>query len=234
MEQLLKARQYLDKVGWLAGRPAEFRKGLLARTRLSVLEKGAVLYRVGDRPDGLYGLVSGSLTQEIVPDQSGLHFTQVFRTGSWFGEAELFDDGSRMGAVVATRLSHCLYVPRVELLELASLEPDTWRWLGVLSVAQLNLTFGVIADLAIRPPRPRIAAILLQLAGVRLEEGTNQAALDIDITQQDIAHISNLARATVGEHLDQMHTAGLISRGYGHITLLNPSALRRLVAAEHE
>jgi CRP/FNR family cyclic AMP-dependent transcriptional regulator len=230
MEQLLKARHFLGEVGWLAERPVEFRKAVLSRCRLSVLEKGASLYRIGDFPDGIYGVASGGIAAEIAPNESGPHFLHVFRAGSWFGEAALFDDGPRLVTMVATRPSQCLHLPRFELREIASMDPNTWRWLGVLSVAQLKLALGIIADLMIRPPGPRIAAILLRLAGVRLKSKLDGNSLELDVTQKELAHISNLSRATVGNQLDQMQADGLIRRNYGHLTLLDPSALRRLVA----
>lgn len=119
---------------------------------LSVLEKGAALYRIGDFPDGIYGVASGGIAAEIAPNESGPHFLHVFRAGSWFGEAALFDDGPRLVTMVATRPSHRLHLPRFELREVASMDPNTWRWLGVWSVAQLKLALGIIADLMIPPP----------------------------------------------------------------------------------
>ncbi|MGD9714778.1 MAG: helix-turn-helix domain-containing protein [Thermomicrobiales bacterium] len=40
--------------------------------------------------------------------------------------------------------------------------------------------------------------------------------------------MSCLSRSTVASHLEEMQVVGLISRGYDHVTILDPPALRQL------
>lgn len=229
MQQLVQARDFLDSVGWLAKRPTAFRKLLLSRCRLHVLEKGTIVYRIGDATDGIYGVASGRLAVEIAPNEQGPHRVHTLRPGSWFGEAAFFGDGSRLVTVVATRPSHCLHLPRFELEEIAKADPNTWRWLGNLLFLQLQIALGALDDLTLRRPDQRIAAILLRLAGIRHQDMADDPTPEVDVTQMDLAEIATLSRTTIGEQLDDMQAAGLISRGYGHLTILNPSALRRII-----
>lgn len=229
MQQLEQARDFLESAGWLAKRPSPFRKVLLSRCRLHILEKGSVVYRIGDAPDGIYGVASGRLAVEMAPNEQGPHLVHSFRPGSWFGEAAFFGDGSRLVTVVASQPSHCLHLPRFELEEIAKADPNTWRWLGHLLFLQLRLALSALDDLTLRRPDQRIAAILLRLAGVRHQDIAEDSTPEVDVTQKELAEIAGLSRTTVGEHLDDMQKARLISLGYGHLTLLDPPGLRRLI-----
>ena len=229
MQQLANARDFLGSVGWLAHRPSAFRKLLLSRCRLHVLEKGAIVYRIGDAPDGVYGVASGRVSVEIAPHEQDPHLIHSLGPGSWFGEAAFFGECERLVTIVATRPSHCLHLPRFEIDEIAKADPNTWRWLGNLLFVQFQAALTAIDDLKIRRPDQRIAAILLRLAGIRHQQNVEDMTPEVDATQKDLAEISSLSRTTVGECLDQLQAAGLIARGYGHLTLLDPAALRRLI-----
>lgn len=232
MQDLVKASELLNSIGWLSKQPSAFRRLLLSRCRLQVLKKGAIVYRIGERPDGIYGVASGQLAVEIAPNEQGPHIIHLFRPGAWFGEAALFGDETRLVSVSATRTSHCLFLPRFDLEEIAKAYPDTWRRLGQILVLDLQLAFGALDDLTLKHPDQRIAAILLRLAGIRSIDHHDDPTPEIDVTHKDIAEISCLARSTVASHLDEMQVAGLISRGYGHIKLLDPPALRRRAASK--
>jgi len=228
MHELKKACDFLSSIGWLTKHPSAFRKLLLSRCRLHVLQKGATVYSIGDRPDGIYGVASGQLAVEMAPNEQGPHIIHTLRPGAWFGEAAFLGDESRLVTVVATRPSHCLYLPRSELEEIAKADPDTWRRVGQLLFLQFQLALSALDDLTLKRPDQRIAAMLLRLAGIRNSDRADDPTPEVDVTHKDIAEISCLSRSTVASHLDEMQVAGLISRGYGHVTLLDPTALRQL------
>ncbi len=46
-------------------------------------------------------------------------------------------------------------------------DPAAWRWVAVLSLFTADLAGGVVADLLLRDPVKRTAALLLRLGGVR-------------------------------------------------------------------
>lgn len=81
----------------------------------------------------------------------------------------------------------------------------------------------------IREPGARIAAILLRLAGVRVHEQLPDPAPELDVTQEDLASLANVSRATVSDHCARLESAGLISRAYGRVQLLDLKGLRALI-----
>ena len=234
MDQLHNARQLLSQVGWLAEMPNEFANNVLSRCRLFVLERGSTVYRVGEPPDGLYGLAKGTCAMDMAPNESGPNPLHIARPGTWFGESALFPhrDRLRLVTIIATRPTHCLHLPTAEWEQIAENDPSAWRWLGLLSAIHFRNTLGALDDLAIRRPRQRIAAILLRLANARLADNALDPTPVLDVTQKDLAQLSNLSRAALGDHLEEMRRNGLIESSYGQVTILDTAGLRAWVTDE--
>ena len=85
MEQLHTARQLLSRVGWLAEVPKDFADTVLSNCRLLILEKGSTVYRVGEPPDGLYGLAKGACAMDMAPNEIGPNPLHIARPGTWLG-----------------------------------------------------------------------------------------------------------------------------------------------------
>jgi CRP-like cAMP-binding protein len=227
-----EARRFLKRTGWLAVTPAPFADALLTRCTLREVQRGDVVYRLGDPPDGLYGVISGALRFEIAPYERGPNITHIASPGFWFGEGELFDGRPRIGSFIAGRPSACLHVSQRAFMEFADEKPDVWRWIGLLAREHLFLALAVIDDASIREPGARISALLLRLADVRDKGQPRDPCPQIDITQEDISHLTAVSRATVVSHLQKLEKSGLIARSYRSLTLLNPIGLRERVAEE--
>jgi len=188
--------------------------------------RGEIVYRLGEAPDGLRGVVSGGFAFEIAPHERGPNFAHLFRPGFWFGEAEMFDGRPKIATIAATRESVYLHLSRSQLSELIAEDLETWRWLGLLGGRHLEIALGIIDDSTLRHPGHRITAILLRLASVRLADIADDPQPELDLTQSDIAHLATLSRATVAEHLDKLEREGLVSRAYRRLTILDPAGMR--------
>ena len=219
--------------GWLAQAPAALRDQLLSLARIRDVARHDVVYRIGDTPDGLFGVLSGGFAFEVAPHERGPTFVHLFHAGAWFGEAELFDGRPRIATIRAAQRSKLLYLPLAALRDLAATDPDVWRLLGILSANQLQLALGGVDDLMIRDPGQRIAAILLRLASIRLSDGeADDPERDIGITQDALAAIANVSRATVAQHLSDFERGGLVTCTYGHVRILDSGMLRRSVSSD--
>jgi CRP-like cAMP-binding protein len=171
-------------------------------------------------------VISGAFALETAPNEREPNLVHLFRPGFWFGESEQYDKRPRFTTIVATRDSLCLRISQSRLEEFVSAHPEFWRWFGLLSIQHLLLALEVIDDTLQRDPGHRIEALLLRLANQRGRNVTGDPRPEIDATQSELAHLTNISRATVAAHLKLLEENGLVAREYGRLVILNPTRLR--------
>ncbi len=228
MDSLDDAREFLRHRGWLAELPADLRDALLARCRLlPPFSREDTVFRIGDEPDGVYGVVSGCFALQLAPNEQGPHTFHLCRPGAWFGELAHCLGRPRATTLIATRRSRCLRVPARELEGLLKEKPELWRWLALSLAHNVKIAFSAVDDMTIRLPRRRIAAVLLRLAGSRGDAFADaEASAELDVTHHDIAFLANVSRSAVGENLRLLEEEGFLECSYGRITLLDPGGLQ--------
>ena len=215
--------------GWLANVPDSFSDEILDRARQKTVEKGQVVYRMGDRPCGLYCVLNGCVAMEYALLERGPDLMGLIQPYGWFGDTEFFDDCDRLTTARATRASTLLFLPRRDLLDLLRATPRAWQWLGTLTSMQHEKALQTIEDLMLRAPQERIVALLLQLANVRKGYAGSGLPVSLDITQSDIARLCSMSRSMVIIHLTDLEERGYIHRAYGRVVLEDIPGLRRLL-----
>ncbi len=95
---------------------------------------GEMIFAQGDPGDGLYIVVSGSVSifQEE-KDETHLKLTEI-KAGAFFGELSLLSDGVRTASAVAAEDAELVVLKRLDLLQLAETRPR----IGVKIVVQLS------------------------------------------------------------------------------------------------
>ncbi len=84
-------------------------------------------------------------------------------------------------------------------------------------------------DLLIRDHVKRCIAVLLRLGGCRYLTPPASTPIDVDLNQQGLATLSNLARTTAGAILRKLQDSGHLEVSYHHIRILEPDALRAML-----
>ncbi len=221
------ARQFLQNSPWMKGFQPDLRDDFLARCRLlPPFRRGQRVYNVGDRPDGIYGLVSGSLGFEIGSDDEGPQLTHQMWPGDWFGELAHVLESPRLAALQASRPSYCVRISAGDLNALLNQNPILWKHMA-LSLANVSImAMTGVHDLMERAPRRRLVATLLRVAGIRHQEAIEPVDLELDLTHSNLARLANLSRSLVAEILHELEMLGWLTCRYGKTTLLAPSTLR--------
>ena len=229
MLELSAAREIVARQGWLSQVPSSFREKVLDRCLLDAFEAGAVIYSVGDPPGGMYGLASGRFGVSIAPGERGPYRVHFATPGAWFGELPAFTGQPRRLGLIAAKASTVLHLPLAAIREIVARDPGAWRFFAFVMVGHLDTALGAADDLLIRDYRKRLVAVLLRLAGCRKSTPPDGAIVEIDVSQDDLAAMANMARTTVNAVLRGLQSAGYVEASYRAVRIVAPDALRTLL-----
>jgi CRP/FNR family transcriptional regulator, cyclic AMP receptor protein len=231
MPTLPQAHVIVSREGWLSFTPPPFRQSVLERCKLETLKAGATIYSVGDPPGGMYGLVRGSFSLSIAPGERGPYVAHFARPGTWFGEAAAFTEQPRRITLAVTRDSKFLHLPLPAIREIVTADPGAWRFFGLAAIAHNDTAIGAADDLLIRDHVKRSVAVLLRLGGCRYLTQPGSSPIEIDVSQEDLAVMTNIARTTAGSLLRTFEASGHIKVSYRRVTILAPEKLRAMLEA---
>jgi CRP/FNR family cyclic AMP-dependent transcriptional regulator len=229
MQSVASVNSVVLSRGWLSRLPESFQQAVLERCLLRRFKSGAAIFRKGDPPGGLFGLVRGSLAVEIAPSERGLNVANFLRPGAWFGGVAAFTGQPRQVGLRATRAAELLYLPLPAINALVAADPVAWRHFALVEAINLETAISVRDDLMIRDHTKRFVAMLLQLGSCRYAAPPPSEPIEIDVGQADLAMIANVARNTAGIILRRLARAGHIDMAYRRIRIVAPDALRDML-----
>lgn len=224
----VKAKSIFTTTGWLSQTPASFQRDVLSRCVRRKIKADEPIYPWGSAPDGLFGIVSGSLAFEIAPAERGPYLAYFLRPGAWFGGAPV-RPGPRVAGLRATRASELLHLPVSAMNIIVEKDLTAWRYFAEVSLVHLRNAICVCDDLMIRNHVRRFVAMLLHAAGCRLSTPPDSEPIEVDALQDQLANMSNVARTTAGPILRRLAREGLIDISYRRIRVRNPDALRAML-----
>ncbi len=110
-------------------------------------------------------------------------------------------------------------------------DPAAWRWIAHLALRNELTALAVAEALMIPGAIQRLAAVLLLLCGQsRAPEETG--AVEIEISQDDLARMANLSRSSTGRILQAFEADGLVTGGYRQLRIADCEGLRRRRSGE--
>lgn len=197
-----------------------------ARVRRAIVEKtylrGAYICHRGDHLDHWTGVNSGLVKiSTISVSGKAMTFAGV-GPGGWFGEGSILKEEPRKYDLVALRDTRMAMMPKA-----------TFFWLYDNSVAfnrflvrQLNERMGqfiaTVEQDRILDPVARVARNIAWLLNPVLYPGTGNA---IAISQEELALLAGLSRASVNKALQQLEGEGLVRIEPGRIVVSDIGAL---------
>ena len=229
MCEIITAHEIVLSRGWLSLTPRSFQRDVLDRCFLVRFEAGEFIYVVGDPPGGMFGLVSGGVSVSIAPGERGPYFAHFAQPGTWMGEAAAITGQPRRVGLSATREAELLHLPLQEIHEIVDRNPEAWRLFALITIGHLDMAIGASDDLMIRDHVKRCVAVLLRLGGCRHASPADFPPIEIDVSQEEMAVLSNVARTTAGAVLRKLEASGCIEQSYRRIRILTPDALRGML-----
>lgn len=226
MVDLSAASEIVSRQGWLSQVPESFRQKVLNRCLLENFAAGAVIYSLGDPPGGMYGLASGRCGVSIAPGERGPYLVHFAMPGTWFGELPAFTGLPRRVGLIAARDATVLHLPLPAIREIVRLDPGAWQYFAFVMIDHLGVALGAADDLLIRDHTRRFIAVLLRAAGCRNATPPSAEPIEIDVSQHDLAAMSNMARTTANTVLRKLERTGSVEVSYRRIRIVAPDALR--------
>ena len=212
---------------WFQRVSAERRTALLGAGRVRQFKDQQRVYRFGDPPNGLYGLVSGDVRLIGYPAAGRELLVLRLEPGGWFGEVSTIDGGPRPQDAVSFGPSKVLHIPSGAFERLGRADPEIFADLARL-VCQRQRAAVLYAGMTIAlPVKIRLSHLLLAAIDAKRQSGV-PLERTASLTQGEIAAMLGVSRQTANKLLGELERTGAVSRGYGLITVLNTARLRNL------
>ena len=217
--------------GWLSLCERGFADAALGKARVQVLEAGEPLFHAGDSSTGIFGVLSGGLGLSFVVREFGPSIAHLMQPGAWLGEMAMARRARTVG-VHATRPTRLAFIATRDLDTLVAGDARCWTSLALLPVLNGQLAMGAAYDLMLRDPMQRSAATLLRLAGFRHAAPRPMGPVELDITQADLAHMTNLSRNSIGAILRRLRDQKCVDVDYRQLLILDPEGLMRILTPD--
>lgn len=216
----------LGRVPYFRSLSAAELRGLARSCSSRALAAGETLFEEGAPCTRLFVIASGRVE---VRQTSLRGREQVFHTeqpGVALGEAPLFDGGGYIASAVAVVPTRVLSLSRPRLIALCRTHPEVALALVETLARRVRRFAGIVSDLAFRPVPERLARYLVATTEPhRLVPGL---ALDLQLTQAQLAARLGTVRELVARALAHLEQAGVLSRKGPRVVVRDPARLRAL------
>jgi CRP/FNR family transcriptional regulator len=171
---------------------------------------GQVLFTTGEECRGLYMIESGRVRIYRTDPSGREQVLHVEGPGRTVAELPLFDGGAYPASAIAIEESRLVFLPRAAFEHLYRTQPDIAQAVIRALGRRLRHLVHLAETLAFRDVAARLAMLLVGYAergGVSTAAGVE---IEVDRTQEELAHEIGTARESVSRALKQLRRKGLI------------------------
>lgn len=198
-------------------------------TNTSVLHEGDLLFRMGDKLDGVYMVNSGAVKLFATTESGDEHIIRFCMPGDLLGLGSLGDGISRTNAVV-------LDIANVSLIPISTVlsRSDGFN-LGAF-MDKIATTMGHESEHSLMLSRctagRRLAWFLMEFSRGQASRGLSPNKFIVPMIRSDIALFLGLAVETVSRELARLCKQGIVKKNLRHIEILDLDRLRAISEAE--
>lgn len=214
-----RARDILSAIGWLSLQPEEFQDEVFRRAVPIKYRAGDVVYRIGDPPGGIYGLVSGAVTVSVAPRNALPQLLHVLTPGGWTGEGSFLSRQQRRVSLQAAIDTAAVYLPLDQMDQIAGRDPMATRHFTQILMMNIDLVMNAFYDLQDPDEHRRIARALRRVAAL---ENT-----PIPLAQAALGMLANASRKTVNLALHRFAEKGWVKVAYRSVIITDLERLER-------
>ena len=191
--------------------------------------KGEIIFREHESGDEFYIVKSGVVRIYRIEDSREM-ILSIFGAGDYFGEMAVLESDGTRSATAQMMESGELYILRSkDLYKLLEQRPALTLKLLQTALSRIRKTNEMIMNLTTLDARSRITKTILELAdtyGVDTGDGTR---IELKLTHQQLADMTNTVRETVTKTLLELQQDALIRIDHKRITVCDRDILNRRI-----
>ncbi|MCS7198520.1 MAG: Crp/Fnr family transcriptional regulator [Candidatus Bipolaricaulota bacterium] len=200
-------------------------EALHGRARWVRYSKRAMIFHEGEPAGGLYVLYQGKVMLFKHAPNGQRRIFDIVGPAGILGEEALLANSSYMLSAQALTQVHMLFITRMDMQHLCE-EVSVQRRLWARLLQRLRRTQELLLEMRSLDSRERLVRLLTRLT---VEHGSpcgpdGWVALDLPLTQAELAEIVGLSREAVSKHLSYFKEQGAIQVARCKL-FINPSAL---------
>lgn len=196
-------------------------------------DKGEIVLRAGDVPQGVYLIESGYMKVYSLAKDGTEHTHVLYEVGDIFPVMWIFKDAVRNVYYQATAPTSLWIVSKPEFKKFIASHSDVGMLLLEQVTDMFRLYAGRIDNLMYSNSYERTAYRLLSLMDRLGKEIDGVWVINAPVTHQDIASSVNLTRETVSRCMQRLKNRGFVDADVKHrIIIKNPAGLMKIIGEE--
>lgn len=218
----------LQRGRWFAALPEALQEEVQRSAVRQKLRRGRHVFRQGDPPVGIFGLVSGE-AQIIGTTLAGLDIlVAVYRPGDWTGFLACVDQGPYTFSVVASQPCEVMHLPMPAVQRIFLSDIENFRRFVLPELASTRAIYSQIVESLAFTPLQRLARRLIDLTSAPHSGGEQTSSFISPVTQDQIALSIMTSRQWTNRLLQHLEQADVISISRSRIDILDRPRLSHL------
>ncbi|KZY34617.1 transcriptional regulator [Alcanivorax sp. HI0083] len=214
----------------LAGFPDAALHEAARHARVRSFQANQPIYEKGEPQSNLCVIAEGLVRISSVNAQGQEAVLIIFDSGTWFGDAVFSPGTGRVYGATAHEAAVLVEVPGPFFRELLQRYPQSYPVVLDLISQRLWSAISMIEEDALRGTQARIGQRLLFLSQMQRGGKPEGGPVTVRLTREHIANMMGMTRQGVHRTLKAFEAQGLITLGYGRITIEDEAALREHLA----
>lgn len=194
---------------------------------ISTIKKGEYLFKEGDKKRGLVYLASGKVKLFKTGVGGREQILKMFRQQGIIGFQVLFSDNPWLFSATAIEDSVLCIFEKNSILNILKKNGNLAVKFLMLASEELAYSYNRTISLSQKHVRGRIAESLLILADTYGYDADGKT-INISLSRDDIAHLSNMTTSNAIRTLSNFDTEGILEIKGRKITVLNNSRLEQI------
>lgn len=198
----------------------------LAREKRKV-QRGAAIYRRGNRFAALYAIHSGSFKSVATAPRQQTKVTGLHIPADLLGLDAISSEVHEYDAIAVEESEVCV-LPYTNLIHLMASRPSLQAHVFAMLSREIARDSGLVLRLGTMAAEERVGAFLLALSARYIRLGYTGDRFDMRLTREDIASYLGVTAATLSRVFSRLQRGGLIDAKRSRVTIRNLRELLQL------